>query len=255
MVQFKRILITGATGSIGQALAVYYAQDGVELVLQGRDVEKLKHVSERCRQLGAAVEAGQVDLTDQETMFAWLEAVCTNSVPDLVIANAGMNISNGLNQVGESQEQLSKLIDLNVKSTLQMLNYLAKQMKQRRSGQIAIISSLAGYHGLPITPSYSASKAAVKAYGEGIRGWLAPDNVGVTVVMPGYVKSEMCDTMEGPKPFLWQPEKAAKVIARGIGKNKARISFPFPLNLGSWLLSVIPAPVAQFFLRLLHYTG
>jgi hypothetical protein len=115
-------------------------------------------------------------------------------------------------------------------------------MRARRSGQLALISSLAAYYGLPVTPSYCASKAALKAYGEAIRGWLASEGVRVSVVMPGYVESQMCREMPGPKPFLWSAERAAQHIRLGLARNRARISFPFPLNLGTWLLAVLPPP-------------
>ena len=128
-------------------------------------------------------------------------------------------------------------------------------MRARGRGQIALISSLAAYYGLPVTPSYCASKAAIKTYGEALRGWLAREGVRVSVVMPGYVESKMCREMPGPKPFLWSPERAARCIRRGLARNQARISFPFPLNFGTWWLSVLPPTVSQRILRLLDYGG
>jgi short-subunit dehydrogenase len=126
-------------------------------------------------------------------------------------------------------------------------------MQQRGSGQIALMSSLAGYYGLPVTPSYCASKAAIKAYGEAIRGAVARYGVKVSVIMPGYVQSEMCAAMPGPKLFLWTADKAARVIAQRLQKNPARISFPFPLDFGTWLLAVMPASWSQYFVNLLGY--
>ncbi|HPU79808.1 SDR family NAD(P)-dependent oxidoreductase, partial [Accumulibacter sp.] len=107
----------------------------------------------------------------------------------------------------------------------------------------------------PVAPSYCASKAAIKVYGEAMRGWLAAEGIRINVVMPGYVESSMCRAMPGPKPFLWSAERAARYIRRGLERNRARISFPFPLNLGTWFLSVLPPTVSARILRLLNYGG
>ena len=128
-------------------------------------------------------------------------------------------------------------------------------MRERKCGQIALFSSLAGYFGLPVTPSYCASKAAIKAYGEALRGGAAVDGVEVNVVMPGFVESLMCDEMPGAKPMLWTAEKAARFIRRGLERNHARISFPFPLNLGCWYLSVAPASIAQRLVKIFGFGG
>ena len=249
----KTIVITGATGAIGGALAFEYAAPGVSLVLQGRDQQQLEALAVRCQQRGALTQCTSFDLRDTAKLRAWAAELCITTPPDLLIANAGMNINIGEEGAGERWEEMEALLDLNIKSTLALVSSIAGAMRQRGSGQIAIISSLAAYYGLPVTPSYSASKAAVKAYGEGLRGWLAVDNVGVTVVMPGYVASPMCQAMPGPKPLLWTPERAARVIRKGLDKNRARISFPFPLNFGTWWLAVLPSALSQRILKLLNY--
>jgi short-subunit dehydrogenase len=125
-------------------------------------------------------------------------------------------------------------------------------MRARRRGQIALMSSLAAYYGLPVTPSYCASKAALKAYGEGIRRGLAPMGIRVSVVMPGFVESRMCREFPGPKPFLWPAARAARAIQLGLRADRARISFPFPLNLATWSLAVLPSSISGRLAALLY---
>ncbi len=249
------ILITGATGAIGSALAVHYARVGVHLYLQGRNIQLLQQTANQCRAAGAQVTECQYDLCDRAALKLWLDDVLSEQVPDLVFANAGMNIDTGVDQAGESWDATEQLLELNVRATFYLTHRLALAMKEQGKGQIVLISSLAAWFGLPVTPAYSASKAAVKAYGEGLRGWLKPCGVLVTVVMPGYVRSPMCDAMPGPKPFLWQPVQAARHIATKVALGRARISFPFPLNFGSWWLAVLPAGLAHRLVRLFGYGG
>jgi hypothetical protein len=73
--------------------------------------------------------------------------------------------------------------------------------------------------------------------------------------MPGYVSSKMCHAMPGPKPFMWTPERAAQVIQQAVAKNRARISFPFPLNFGCWWLAVLPSTISQRIVKWLDYAG
>lgn len=246
----ERILITGATSAIGGELALYYAKPGVVLTLHGRNTAILEPLADRCRQAGAQVTTYQLDLRDLDALHVWLSQC---PAFDLVIVNAGMNIHVGPHGEAEAWADTEQLLDINVKASLRVVQSVLPAMRERGHGQIALMSSLAAYFGLPSTPSYSASKAAIKAYGEGLRGWLAPEGIKVNVVMPGYVSSPMSDAMPGPKPFLWSPQRAARRIAAGLSANKARISFPFPLNLGCWFLAVLPAPISVFILRKIGY--
>jgi len=246
------ILITGATGAIGSALARTYATSGVRLILHGRNSDRLQEVSQACERLGAVADCFPLDVRCIEPLRTWVREVDRATPLDLVIANAGMNIDIGAGGRGESWEAAEALLDTNLRATMALVDAVVPGMRARQSGQIALISSLAAYFGLPVTPSYCASKAAVKAYGEALRGWLAAEGIRVNVVMPGYVDSPMCRAMPGPKPFLLHPEQAARLIRTGLEKNTARISFPFPLNLGTWALSVLPAHLSQ---RIVRWAG
>lgn len=247
-----RILITGASGAIGAALARSYAAHGIELVLHGRRQAALEALAEACRARGAAVELSNVELTDETALAAWLDAL---PLPDLVIANAGQNSHAAPGELMEAWPDSRRLLAINLQVPMAMAQRLAPRMAERGRGQLVFVSSLAAWHGLPLTPSYSASKAGIKAYAEGLRGRLAAHGVGVSVVMPGYVSSPMCAAMPGPKPWELPPERAARRIVRGISRNRARISFPFPLNVGCWWLAVLPAGVSQRLLAWMGYGG
>lgn len=248
-----KVLITGASGGIGSALARQYAAPGTKLILQGRSQTKLGAVADACREAGAEVAVSSFDLRDAEALQRWLLKQDADSPLDLVIANAGLNTNMGADNAGEEWSDIDALLKVNVTAVMATLHTVLPAMRARRSGQIAIISSLAAWRGLPETPSYSASKAAVKAYGEAMRDAVAADGVKINVVMPGYVHSQMAYDMPGPKPFMWSAEKAARVIKRGLARNSARISFPFPLNFGCWLLAGIHPAVSGWILRRLNY--
>jgi len=252
-VELKSVLITGATGSIGGALALSYAAPERTLILQGRNQERLNAVANMCESRGARVIRGVIDLRERQELVSWLSQILENVELDLLIVNAGVNANIGPDGQGESWHEIETIVDVNILSAMLIIDTVLPSMRLRRCGQIALVSSLAAYFGLPITPTYSASKAAVKAYGEALRGWLGSEGIRVNVIMPGYVESSMSDAMLGPKPFLWSPEKAASVIQRGLQKNKARISFPFPLNLGTWFLATLPASCSIAILRWLNY--
>ncbi len=249
------VLITGATGGIGGALAEAYAGPGCTLILQGRKAERLAELALACGAKGARVITKALDLRDFEALSAWVREVCASEAVELAIVNAGVNTSIGPERRGECWEDVRALVEVNVLAAMATVDAVLPSMRARGDGQIALMSSLAAYFGLSLTPSYSASKAALKAYGEGLRGWLAPEGIRVNVVMPGYVESRMCQEMPGPKPFLWTAERAARAIRRGLERDRARITFPFPLDVGTWLLSVLPPAVSQRILRALGYGG
>jgi len=249
----QTILITGASGSIGNALAKAYAMPGTTLILHGRNESKLEQTAHACRVQGAHVVKGVFDITDTHALQNWVHEIDALHPLDLLIANQGMNINIGKEGRGESWEQTNLLLDVNLCASMAMVHAALPGMRKRGRGQLVLISSLAAYFGLPLTPAYSASKAGLKAYGEGLRGWLAPEGVGVTVIMPGYVKSDMCDAMPGPKTLVWSPEKAARVMKQGIDKNKARITFPFFVSFETWLLAVLPASWSLKILKLAGY--
>ena len=236
----KSILITGASSGIGEALALAYAADGIYLALSGRDKERLDDVAQACRNKGAEVRADVMDVTDQAAMAAWIGA-CDSVAPlDLVIANAG--ISGGTARDGEAESQAREIFAVNLDGVLNTIWPAIHAMRPRRQGQVAIVSSVAGFRGIPGAPAYSASKAAVLNYGDALRGMLHEDGIGVSVICPGYVVSRMTAANKFPMPFLMSGEKAAGIIKRRLARGKGRIVFPWPML---WIVRTLQAlPIA-----------
>lgn len=251
--KLRHICITGATGALGSALALEYAAPGVQLHLHGRKEDALRRLAGQCEAKGALVSTKQLDLRQKDAVRQWAEELCADGAPDLIIANAGLNTNIGPAGKGEPFNEVEALVNVNLLATMALVDGVLPAMRKRGSGQIAIVSSLASYYGLPATPAYCATKAALRTWGASLRGWLRSEGIRINVVLPGYVASPMCEAMPGPKPFLWQPERAARAIRRGLARDWARISFPFPLNLGIWGLSVLPACLAMPIARILGY--
>lgn len=249
------VFITGATGGIGAALAKVYAAPGRTLILHGRDPDRLNRVQRTCEDLGARVEICLLDLSDVSSTLIAVTALAERQPIDLAIVNAG--VTHGIEAMGdgESWGEIERVMTINANAAMATVSALLPSMRQRKAGQIALISSLSAWYGLGLTPAYCASKAALKAYGEALGGWLCPQGIGVTVVLPGFVRSAMSEHFRGPRPFLMTADQAARRIRDGLKRDRPRISFPQPLALGMWCLALLPAGASRWILGRLGYAG
>ena len=240
MKRYSSIVITGASSGIGEALALDYAAPGVALALNGRDGARLDAVAKACRAKGAEVQATPIDVTDREALAAWLQRFDDAHPVDLLIANAGISIDKD-NSSLDDFAVIRRTFDVNLDGVLNTVEPLLPRLMQRRAGQIAVVSSLAGFIGLPYSASYNASKAAVRVWGESIRLVLKKSGIGVTVICPGFVVSRMTAKAPFPMPFLMSADRASSIIRRGLARNKPRIAFPFGTKAAVWLGMTLPA--------------
>ena len=176
--------------------------------------------------------------------FIRINSCFKKAVPDTIIANAGIG------SIIETADSIYNTFNTNVfgviNTILPAIDFYKKKKDTPEEKSIVIISSLAGYHGLATCPSYSASKAAVKAYGEALRVKLKSEKINVNVVCPGFVRSRLTDQNTCPMPFFMEAPEAAKLIIAGIRQNKAVISFPLPLRFAAWLVSILPNCLSDF---------
>ncbi len=245
----RHVLITGASSGIGAALARRFARPGTRLSLTARDPERLQQVSDLCRSAGADTEWHAADITDAEAVGQWITDCDARQPVDLVIANAGVGGSAVIApDTGEALAAAQKIVATNILGVVQTVIPLLPRFTARGKGHVVIMSSLAAYVGLPQSPLYSASKAAVRVYGQALRRLLVPSGVRVTVVCPGFVETPMSASLRGPRPLLWSAERAAERIARGIARGEREISFPWPLAMLARLADVLPSGLADSFL-------
>ncbi|MCB2109252.1 MAG: SDR family NAD(P)-dependent oxidoreductase [Rhodobacteraceae bacterium] len=239
----SHILITGASSGIGQALAEYYAAPGAILSLHGRNLDRLNAVAENCRARGAEVATLTCDVAERDAVEGWIGERDAAHPLDIVIANAGLSAGTGGG--GETDEQTRRIFASNIDGVANTVLPAIARMRPRRRGHISIMSSLAGFRGMPGAPAYSASKAAVRVWGEALRGALVADGIGVSVICPGFVRSGMTKLNRFHMPFLMDAPKAAAIIARGISANKGRIAFPWPMMALVWLAAALPDGIAH----------
>lgn len=240
MKSFSNIVITGASNGIGEALALDYAAPGMSLALCGRDVERLQAVAEGCRAKGALVDAVRVDVSNREAMMAWLTRFDDAHPVDLVIANAGVSIDQDNSSLGDFSI-VRRTFAINVDGVFNTVEPLINRLMTRQRGQIGIMSSLAGFIGLPYAASYNGSKAAVRVWGESIRYVVRKSGIGVSVICPGFVVSGITSSdAPFPRPFMMPTKRASAIIRRGLAQDKARIAFPIGVKTAVWFGGVIP---------------
>lgn len=250
------VAITGATSGLGWELAKLYAGEGHSLLLTGRDEGRLREIRQICTGLGAQVETKVIDTTDFPAMEAWLSKAYPDMPIDVFVANAGIGGAEVLVSGGAEHADLARrILDVNATATINAIATLIPFMMERRSGRIVVVGSISAKIGLPQSPVYCASKAALSVYADSIRRALKPHNVQVTTVLPGFIDTPMSRSLEMVRPWCWPVEKAARRIARDVEKGAARSVFPWQLRFLIGMANLLPAAVSDRILNIGQRAG
>jgi NAD(P)-dependent dehydrogenase (short-subunit alcohol dehydrogenase family) len=150
----------------------------------------------------------------------------------LAIANAGIAAGTRPDGSAEGLEAFRAQIDVNLMGAVHLVEALLPGMRGRGRGRFVLVSSVAAFRGLPDSPGYCASKAALWGYGEAVRAGLAGSGVGMTLVAPGFFDSAMGERWVGARPFSVSAEVAAGKVVRGAERGAAVVAFPWVLGVG-----------------------
>ena len=232
-----RAVITGASSGIGYALAREYAKRGYELALLARRADLLEGLGRELKPKSIAIACDVADSAAVHDAVRRAEQELGGPF-DLAIANAGVSIPGHATKFSLSDAE--QIIRVNVLGMMYLFDAVIPSMVERRSGRFVGVASIAGLRGLPSAGPYSASKAAMQAFLESSRVELAPYDVGVTIVNPGFVATPMTEKNRFRMPFLMQPDEAAAAIADAIDRGVRVFEFPRPMSLLMRTIRLIP---------------
>jgi len=230
-----KILITGASSGIGEALARLYATKDNELFLLARREGRLQELQNELAPLTKKTEIIVCDVTDFDKLQRKMRELLD---VDMVVLNAGISLGHSLEITPFSE--FKKLYDINVLSNHAILEVLLPKFLEKKSGKIVFISSLASLLSMPSSKVYSSSKRALNAYAEGLRYKYKNDGIKVINILPGFIKSEMTDKNSFKMPFFLSTEAGAKRIYDAIEKEKRFYPFPLRFYCIIKLLNLLP---------------
>ncbi len=238
-----RVFVTGASSGLGEGLARHYAVAGAAIGLVARRARELEALANELRAKGAQVLVAPGDVTDTAAMAATArQFVDTFGGVDLVIANAGIGIKNET-LLGKS-EPIARLMQVNVIGVTNTIVPFVPAMVAQKSGTLVAVSSMAGHRGLPGRAAYSASKAAVTMFMDGLRQDLHGTGVHAMTLCPGFVHTPLTASL-GKMPFVISCDQAVTEMSQAIADRQRTFTFPWQVRLLSGVLKMLPEPLVR----------
>jgi short-subunit dehydrogenase len=239
------VLLTGATGGIGHAIARHLHRAGASLLLTGRRTDALEPLA---AETGARATA--VDLSQRGEVDRLLEEA---GAVDVLVANAALPASGDI--LDFQVDQIDRALEVNLRAPMILSRVLGERMVERGRGHIVLISSLSGKSSQPGSSIYSATKFGLRGFGQGLRGDLGPRGVGVSVVFPGFIRDAGMFHESGTKLPIGvgtsSPDEVAAAVVRAIEQNRGEIDVaPIGMRAGATFAGIAPALSAKVAKRL-----
>lgn len=235
-----RVLITGASGGIGQAIVRAFAARGAQIVLSGRRADVLEPLA---AEVGAQMAIR--DLARHEEVQA---LAAEAGQPGVVVANAALPASGLITDL--SQEEIDRMLEVNLGSVISLTRALVPGMIERRRGHLVYVASLSGRAASPASAIYSATKFGLRGFALGLRQDLAPHGVGVSLVSPGFIREAGMFAEAGvelPRGVgTRSPEDVAAAVLKAVERNRAELDVaPLSLRLGASFAGLAPGLAAE----------
>jgi short-subunit dehydrogenase len=241
----KNIFITGASSGIGKYVAYEYAKQGATIGLAARRKKALEKVSAKCRELGGKPIIYEVDVNNQLTTKNAIDDFITKSGGiDIVIANAG--ISGKVDLDTGNSDELNRMLSTNILGVTNTVIPTLPTMIKQNSGRVVVISSIAGFRGLPGRSGYSASKAAVRFMANSWRSSFAKDGISFTTICPGFIDTDMTNSHKYHMPFLMNVDIFAQKMVNAIEKKKKTYIVPWQWRFAIPLIKAVPEWLLNF---------
>ena len=232
----KVIWITGASSGIGKALSIKFAQEGWIVAASARREGLLQELTK----INQNIHSFPLDVTNPEECKKVFEEI-KKKFNNIEISIFGTGIHDPNSEKRFNLEKIREIMEVNYFGTMNSINSVYDYYNDKKSGQISIISSVAGYRGLPAAGAYCASKSALTSFTESLRFEMIRKNVRVSLVSPGFIKTPMTDQNDFPMPMIKSPEFAAEQIYIGLTKKTGfEIHFPKAFTFFLKFLRILP---------------
>jgi len=240
----KKIWVTGASTGIGRAVAEKFSKEGWRVAISARREELLKNIAQDNN-----IFDYPLDVTNEKKVEEVFRKILEDFKSiDLCIFNAGTYEPKLEKEI--SQEQIRKTMEVNFFGVVNCIKAVEKYFKNVKNGHISIVSSIAGYRGLPNSSGYGPSKAALSNLAESLYFDFKKHNVKISLISPGFIKTPMTDKNEFRMPFIKSPEFAAEKIYNGLIKSNAfEITFPKQLTIIFKLFKFLPNRIYLFLIN------